>query len=130
MMLPPSWSIAGLVAGNARWLHVGVSALAFTAWDLFLDPQMVGWRLWVWEQKGRYFGIPLLNYLGWALISAVMTAAIRPGALPASPLQLIYALTWLLETFGLGVFWRQPGPAACGFLGMGSILFWAWLLST
>jgi len=129
MMLPPSWSIAGLVAGGSPWLHAGISALAFTAWDLFLDPQMVGWRLWVWEQKGRYFGIPLINFVGWALVSGAITAALRPSALSMSPLQLIYALTWILETFGLGVLWRQRGPALCGFLAMGSILLWAWQAS-
>jgi putative membrane protein len=126
MMLPPSWSIAGLVVGSSPWLHVTLSALAFTAWDLFLDPQMTGWQLWTWEQKGSYFGIPLINYAGWALVSGAMTAILRPGALPTGPLQLIYLLTWILETFGLGVLWRQPGPAACGFLGMGSILLLVW----
>jgi putative membrane protein len=128
MMLPPSWSIAGLVARHHRWIYAGVSALAFTAWDLFLDPQMVGWRLWVWDRKGRYFGIPLVNYVGWALVSGLMTIIIAPGDLAGGPLYLIYALTWGLETFGLGVLWRQPGPAACGFVGMGSILLWTWLV--
>jgi putative membrane protein len=128
MMLPPSWSIAGLIAGNHRWIYAGVSALAFTAWDLFLDPQMVGWHLWEWDQEGRYFGIPLINYFGWALVAGMMTVLLAPDVLPAGPLHLIYGLTWLLETFGLGILWRQPGPAAFGFLGMGGILLWGWLV--
>jgi hypothetical protein len=40
---------------------------------------------------------------------------------------LIYAITWLMETVGLGVFWGQPRPALAGFLGMGGMLFWVWL---
>lgn len=34
------------------WRFVAVTALAFTAWDLFLDPQMVLWGYWVWTEPG------------------------------------------------------------------------------
>jgi uncharacterized membrane protein len=128
MMLPPAWAVADRISGQRGLAFVAVSALAFTAWDLFLDPQMVGWRLWIWERPGGYFGIPWVNYLGWALASAVMTAVVRPGSLPTEPLQLIYAITWLMETVGLGVFWGQPQPALVGFLCMGGMMFWAWFL--
>ena len=127
MMLPPAWAVAGSIAGDSGWAFVLTSALAFTAWDLFLDPQMVGWRLWVWDRPGGYFGVPWSNYLGWALAAAAITAVLRPGPLPKAPLQLIYALTWLLETGGLAIIWRQPSPAMYGFLGMGGMLRWAWL---
>lgn len=130
MMMPACWAVAGRIAGErgpAFWL---LSGLAITAWDLFLDPQMVGWGLWVWERKGGYFGIPWVNFLGWTLAGAAMTAVVsmlRPAPLPAAPLLAIYVLTWVLETVGLGVIWRRPGPALCGFLGMGGMVLWAWL---
>jgi putative membrane protein len=136
MMMPPAWAVAQYITGctgleGVSLGFVAVSALTFTAWDLFLDPQMVGWRLWVWERPGGYFGIPWVNYAGWLLAAAAMTAVLRtgfcPGALPAVPLILIYLLTWLLETVGLGLIWKQPGPAACGFVGMGGMLLWAWI---
>jgi putative membrane protein len=127
MMLPPSWAVAGSIAGDGGLTFVLTSALAFTAWDLFLDPQMVSWGLWEWDRPGGYFGIPWSNYIGWALAAAVMTAVLRPGPLPKAPLQLIYALTWLLEAGGLAILWRQPGPAMFGFFGMGGMLRWAWL---
>ena len=130
MMLPPAWAVAQRITGGYGIAFVVVSALAFTVWDLFLDPQMVAWRLWVWERPVGYFGIPWTNFIGWMLASAAMTAVIavlRPGPLPIAPLMAIYVLTWLLETAGLGVIWRQPGPALCGFTGMGGMLLWAWL---
>jgi len=132
MMLPPAWAVAQHITNAAPGgvAFVAVSALAFTAWDLFLDPQMVAWRLWVWERPGGYFGIPWTNFVGWMLAAALMTAAtapLWPGPLPIAPLMTVYVLTWVLETAGLGVFWRQPSPALCGFLGMGSLLLWAWM---
>jgi hypothetical protein len=43
MMLPPAWAVARLVAGGPGIAFILTAALAFTAWDLFLDPQMVAW---------------------------------------------------------------------------------------
>ena len=131
MMLPPAWAVAQriTVGTYSAVAFIAVSALAFTAWDLFLDPLMVAWHLWVWERPGGYFGIPWTNFVGWMLAAASMTALtvpLWPGPLPTTPLMVVYVLTWLLETVGLGVFWRQPSPAFCGFLGMGGLLLWAW----
>ncbi|MCX6033194.1 MAG: carotenoid biosynthesis protein [Chloroflexi bacterium] len=127
MMLPPAWAVAqritGRVAGPA---FIAVSALAFTAWDLYLDPQMVQWGLWVWDAPGAYFGIPLVNFAGWLLVSGLITALVRPPALPQQPLLIIYALVWLIEVVGQVLFWQLPGPALCGFAGMGVFLVWAW----
>lgn len=127
MMLPPAWAVAGRLTGHWRGpTFVAASALAFTAWDLFLDPQMTAWRLWVWARPGGYFGIPWLNYAGWLMASAVITALARPAKLPIRPLLLIYTITWALETAGLLLFWRLPGPALTGGLVMGSLVWFAW----
>ena len=123
MMLPPAWVVAYRIAG--RWsglLFIGLSAVAFTAWDLFLDPQMVAWGIWTWLEPGGYFGIPWLNFLGWLLTAALITVVIRPHDLPEWPLLLVYMVTWLLETIGLLFFWGLPGPAVVGFIGMGSLI--------
>ncbi len=127
MMLPSAWAVAWLISGGrSRLAFIGLSALALTAWDLFLDPQMVAWGFWVWDQPGGYFGIPWLNFFGWALTATVMTALVRPENLPVRPLLLIYIITWLLETIGLLFFWGLPGPALVGFVGMGSFVLLAW----
>jgi putative membrane protein len=134
MMLPPAWAVAARLANPSnRLIFAALSGLVFTAWDLYLDPQMVSNKLWVWEQPGQYFGIPLLNFFGWWLASTLITliAAPRGGSLLSSsrllrPLGWIYTLVWLLQLVGLGIFWAQPLPALCGFLAMGlfSVLFW------
>lgn len=129
MMLPPAWAVAYGLAGG-RWggfQFIAWSGLALTAWDLFLDPQMVAWGFWEWAEPGGYFGIPWLNFGGWWLTAALMTALVRPRNLPVRPLLLIYSLTWLLEAGGLFFFWGLPGPAIGGFLGMGALLGLAWV---
>jgi uncharacterized membrane protein len=35
-------------------------------WDLTFDPRASTIQhMWIWEQGGGYFGVPLTNYLGW-----------------------------------------------------------------
>ena len=93
MMLPPSWAVARCLSGPRSGIRfVVISSLAFTAWDLFLDPQMVKWDLWIWEGNGFYFGIPLINFAGWILASALITALVRPNVIPERPLLLVDCL--------------------------------------
>jgi uncharacterized membrane protein len=129
MMLPPSWAVAQRLNGSCSGIRfVVLSALAFTAWDLFLDPQMVKWNLWIWKSNGLYFGIPLINFVGWFLASALITVLVRPNVIPERPLLLIYSLTWIMETAGLIIFWKLYGPALCGFVAMGIFVFLAYYL--
>lgn len=118
MMLPPSWAVGALLS-RSRPGFVVISALAMTAWDLFLDPQMVLWGFWEWQQPGLYFGIPLINFLGWFLVSAIITAIAAPSRLPLLPLFVVYVITWMLQTIGQLFFWDLAGPAAVGFFVMG-----------
>lgn len=131
MMLGPSWAVAqGIVGGRLSgwWYRLSlavVSALAMTAWDLYLDPQMVGWGFWVWQYPEGYFGIPWSNYAGWLLVSAVVTLAASPARVPSAPLLVIYGVVWVFQAIGMAVFWGQVGPAAFGFAAMGLMLWLA-----
>jgi lycopene beta-cyclase len=134
MMLIPAWGVVQVILrphqsrlrGIYPFLYAALSGLAFTAWDLYLDPQMVERGLWSWQAPGQYYGIPWLNYLGWWLVSAMITLIIRPKNLPSAPLLLIYTITWLFQAIGAGVFVDQPGPALTGFFGMGIFALLAW----
>ena len=126
-MLPPAWAVAQRLTGRRSGLaFVAVSALAFSTWDLFLEPQMVHWGLWGWDVSGPYFGVPLVNFAGWLLVSALITLLVRPPMLPGKPLLVVYTFMWLLETVGQVVFWQLPGPAAWGFIGMGAFVLLTW----
>ncbi|MCU0512482.1 MAG: carotenoid biosynthesis protein [Anaerolineae bacterium] len=133
MLLPPAWVMAQMIVGEKRRTlarqaaFVLVSAAALTAWDLFLDPQMVARGFWVWEQPSGYFGIPWVNYFGWLLTASIVTILARPARLSIMPLALIYGLVWFLQSIGQAVFWGQPGPAFFGCLAMGGIMVLAYV---
>lgn len=131
MLLPSAWVMAQIIVGKTeRWYQriafALVSAAALTAWDLFLDPQMVSRGFWVWHEPGAYFGIPLVNFFGWLLTAFVVTLVARPARLQVMPLALVYGLVWFLQSIGQAVFWGQPGPAFFGSLAMGSIMLLAY----
>jgi lycopene beta-cyclase len=134
MMLAAAWGVTGAILGRSQarlgraypFVFAALAGLVFTAWDLYLDPQMTARHLWVWDQPGEYFGIPWVNFLGWWITAALLTVFLRPANLPRLPLFLIYTLTWGFQAIGLGVFGEQPGPAFAGFLGMGIFVVWAW----
>lgn len=126
MMAPSTWAI-GLVVGRhlplpPRFATALVAGIAFAAWDFFVDPQMTGADFWRWERRGGYFGIPWVNFAGWALAGFTMAFVVGPTEMETSPLIVVYVITWFLQTFAHALFWRRPGPAAAGFAAMGAVL--------
>lgn len=45
--------------------------------DLFMDPLRVKEGSWVWLNGGPYFGIPIGNFVGWALVTVIATGLFR-----------------------------------------------------
>jgi putative membrane protein len=126
MMMPPAWALAQLITGKTRGIaFVLMSAVAMTAWDFFLDPQMVTWGAWVFDEPGAfaYVGlIPWTNFLGWLLASALITLVARPRALPLLPMLVIYVITWALHLIGQLFFWGLPGSGVVGGVIMGAVM--------
>jgi len=83
------YAVARAVAPGGGWRRVAVGALALTAWDLFLDPQMVGQGLWVWAEDGFYRGVPLSNFAGWLLVSALVMLVIQRIVGAAPPEEIV-----------------------------------------
>jgi putative membrane protein len=43
-----------------------IASFLMVMWDLTFDPRASTIQhMWIWEQGGGYFGVPLTNYLGW-----------------------------------------------------------------
>lgn len=124
----PALEVGHRIAGS-RAAAVAVGAVALTAWDLFLDPQMVDAGYWEWEVDGRYHGIPLSNYVGWLLTGLVVLAAVdrvRPAAPPSPPLLWLYTWWTVMSTVGFVVFFGEPAVGLVGGLAMGTVTALAW----
>jgi putative membrane protein len=101
------------VRRNSGWLTtIGtpvVGAFAMIAWDLAMDPTISTINeAWIWENGDGFFGVPLVNFLGWTftvyLFVQVFALYLRRGGpapqperTTASDLQavLLYAATTL-----------------------------------
>ena len=102
--------------------RVVLGAAALTAWDLFLDPQMVGEGYWRWSRVGRYRGIPATNFLGWlvagAAVMGVLERALPPAAEPDPALVAEYGFIGVMETVGFARYFGDPLVAAVGGAAM------------
>ena len=51
------------------WRMPLLTAIIAVVFDLFVDPVAVEAEYWVWFKPGSvYYGIPLLNYVGWFML--------------------------------------------------------------
>jgi putative membrane protein len=134
-IVPLAWFALGVPARETAHAALGprstvatriaLGSAALTAWDLFLDPQMVGEGYWRWAKRGIYRGIPLTNFLGWFVtglgVMALLEALLPPtddagdadGALVGE-----YAYMGMMETIGFARYFRDPVVAIVGGLGM------------
>lgn len=143
----PAYLVAALVirdSGSAsRVLRVCVAAFALTAWDVFLDPQMVAEGLWGWAHPEPSLpgtpGIPLTNYAGWLLTALIIMIgvhvmhrwAVRAGhartvgtaattSRDAGP-YVQYLWTYVTCVIANATFWERPSVALTGGIVMGVV---------
>ena len=59
-----------MLSQHGLWWRVPLLTAAFAVvFDLFIDPVAVAVGYWVWFKRGSvYYGIPLLNYVGWFVL--------------------------------------------------------------
>jgi putative membrane protein len=69
-----AWILGNVLIGEVRRGSSAVTTVAvpfiasflMVMWDLTFDPRASTIQhMWIWEQGGGYFGVPLTNYLGW-----------------------------------------------------------------
>jgi putative membrane protein len=135
LAVPLAWFAMGLPAREAAGAVVGqrgiaarvaLGAACLTAWDLFLDPQMVGEGYWSWRRPGRYRGIPWTNFAGWLLAGAAVMGLLELVLPPASAASIgpsaaavgVYGWMAVMQTLGAAAFDRDLVVAAAGGLAM------------
>jgi putative membrane protein len=141
LLIPLAWTmmawpalLAGRLLARGPGAALVVGAWALTAWDFFLDPQMVHAGFWVWRPgQVSLVGIPVVNWVGWFVVALLMLAALSwllarlPGGLPdrdprraAVPLGL-YLWTYVGSVVANLAFFDRPGVALLGGIGMAPV---------
>jgi uncharacterized membrane protein len=157
VIVPLAWfamAVPALAVGEAivrrPWAVVLVAAWALTAWDLFLDPQMVEEGYWTWPGGGPYRDIPLSNYAGWFATAVLVMLLLHlladrraqdrhgdpqerrgmgpAGGAPGAPVELVALYSWwaVMQTVGFVAFFGDPLVGLVGGVGMGVPAALAW----
>lgn len=133
MMSWPAFVVATRLAADRTWLVIPVGAYALTAWDVFLDPEMVDNGYWQWDSTTPSLpgvdGIPLSNFAGWLMVSLIimtcLSVAMRTGRgsdAPEGTVPLVaYLWTYFSSVIGHLVFFGRPMVAVVGGVLMGVI---------
>jgi uncharacterized membrane protein len=146
LVVPLAWTMMAypvLLAARRltrRWV-VLVGAYGLAAWDVLLDPQMVGDGHWTWADPEPGLpgvpGIPLTNLGGWLLVGALMMlvlVVVLPRDNPHRPADetvpaVLLVWTWLGYVLG-NVFWfGTESVALVGGVLLGLLVLpYAWSL--
>jgi uncharacterized membrane protein len=110
-------------------MRVVLGAWALTAWDVFLDPQMVAAGHWHWLYPSPHLPgvptVPLTDYAGWFAVALVVSAALQrllPDTHPDDRWPIgFYVWTWAASTLALLAFLGLPAAALWGCVAMGSV---------
>ena len=147
VVVPLAWTMMAypvlLAARRLTQRHpralVPVGAFGLMAWDVFLDPQMVGDGHWTWAEPTPALpgvpGIPLTNFGGW-LVAGVLMMLVLAVVLPRGsqrgdesvPAALLI-WTWVGYVVG-NVFWfGSTSVAVVGGVVLGALVVpYAWAL--
>lgn len=137
-LIPPSWYALSIVSLDlARRLGVGrvgrvlATAAFMVAWDVALDPAMShAFPFWKYDVGGVFFGMPLVNWAGWFLTSAIIAAGYEwllgglraaPDAFVARWAPIYYAVNSLFSVL-VCVAYKVPLAGLPGLLALVAVL--------
>jgi len=78
LMAAPSWILARHTFPTRTGARLAFATYLLVLWDVALDPAMSHLVLyWQWEVPGPYYGMPWVNFAGWAGTGIVLMAALE-----------------------------------------------------
>lgn len=135
LVVPLAWAMMAypclLVGQRLARTPVGASVIggvALTAWDLFLDPQMVAAGHWRWSNVQVSLPgspeVPLSNTLGWLLVAVTLCGLLQ--LLPRSQVDdrvpaALFLWTYFSCVLAFAVFFGRPMVALTGGIAMGAV---------
>lgn len=72
-----AWTLSNILNGQTgkrlKGAHVFlvplIASFIMVMWDVVMDPiTATVYKVWIWEDGGSYFNVPISNYLGWFLV--------------------------------------------------------------
>ncbi len=114
-----------------------IASLVAVGGDLIMDPVMVKHGHWSWEKGGKWYGIPLTNFIGWFVTCHAAFGVIFVLTDPLAPLRTPFfesTVQWLFAGIYLAVLaditldavkMKLSGPALLGIFtlfGVGAML--------
>ncbi|HEV7712716.1 MAG TPA: carotenoid biosynthesis protein [Asanoa sp.] len=125
----PAW-LAAIRLVRHPAARILVAGVGLAAWDVFLDPQMVGEGYWTWSNPSPSLpgvpDVPLRNYAGWLVVAVLMMALFAVLAGPTSPgpdapMYALYLWTYFSSILAHAAFLGLPASAGWGALAMGLV---------
>ncbi|QSZ66942.1 carotenoid biosynthesis protein [Methanofollis aquaemaris] len=98
---------AGILVGPTLRRFLPASALLLVAADLVLDPAAVSAGFWAWENLGIYYGIPVVNFVGWAITGVFYAWVFHRGAGGSVPPPSMSSSAVLIFGFWTGYLLRE-----------------------
>src|SRR5690606_21383688 len=92
------------------------------------DPALARMSLWSWDNSGPFYGVPVLNFVGW-LLAGLIGGAIVHGIWLDDPLQRssawsAFGITWFWSGGNLGLLQWVPGAVGVALGVLFLILMW------
>ena len=126
LLVPLGWWAFTLIALSITppGRKLFLAPLAMVAWDLGLDPLMVSKGFWSFEGGGFYYGVPLMNFVGWYLAGFVLVwlmLRLEPRLQRADSFELRFVFTAQAFLISVGlVFFGLPVAGLVTFVAMGA----------
>ena len=132
MMGLPSYAIASRRFANNSLGRVALGSFILLSWDLALDPAMsFVTKYWIWSGEGQYYGMPLLNLVGWFVTGVVIMIVF--DALRAARWARGLPTRWLVAFYGANLLLPVGMNVGVGLWGAvvatGVALAVAWLIA-
>jgi putative membrane protein len=115
-MALPSYALASWRFPRSAAARVVAGSLVLLSWDLALDPAMsLVTKYWVWGVDGPYYGMPVLNLVGWYVTGLALMIAL--SALRADRWIALLPSRWLVGFYGANLLLPLGMSAAAGLSG-------------
>ena len=133
-VIASAMALAARLCGPKAWTRAAVAALIAMSLDLLMEPVAVRVGLWRWTPAGPWMGVPIGNFVGWAVIVAGYTlGAERFGGGPAvreAARRVAVAAASVLALVAVGTAWRALRAEHLFVAGRGWLAWAAILCAT